>query len=111
MEDFRTSYIVLEYSRNLVSVTIMSITCLQTHWLILSKVNPNSSSTQVDVRHSSHMDPPAPPHPTPHHPTLNPKLFTFNTFDNPLFGLNELFGPNLVENFRIRLKRIIRLKS
>ena len=38
-------------------------------------------------------------------------LFTFNIFDNPLFGLNELFGLNSVENFRIRFKRIIRLKS
>ena len=105
MEDFRTSYIVLEYSRNLVSVTIMSITCLQMRWLKLSKANPNSNSTRVEVRHSSHLEP------TPHQPTRNPKLFTFNTFDNPLFGLNELFGLNSVENFRIRFKRIIRLKS
>ena len=88
----------------------MSITCLQTCWLKLSKANPNSNWTRVEVRHSSHFEP-TPHHPTSHHPTHNPKLFTFNTFDNPLFGLNKLFGPNSVENFRIRFKRIIRLKS
>ena len=88
----------------------MSITCLQTRWLKLSKANPNSNSTRVEVRHSSHLEP-TPHHPTSHHPSHNPKLFTFNTFDNPLFGLNELFGLNSVENFRIRFKRIIRLKS
>ena len=81
----------------------MSITCLQTRWLKLSKANSNP--TRVEVRHSSHLEP------TPHQPTHNPKLFTFNNFDNPLFGLNELFGLNSVENFRIRFKRILRLKS
>ena len=73
MEDFRTSYIVLEYSRNLVSVTIMSITCLQTRWLTLSKANPNSNSTRVEVRHSSHLEP-TPPHTTPLPQTFRPLL-------------------------------------